>query len=81
MLRSLAEVQSDGKLQDMLQQVLFQEDETGVDDGTGRRLLYYLTRLQQTILQSAVGLGAHIQEPDLSNAPALTGENSSNTEE
>ena len=77
MLRSLVEVQSDGKLQGVLEQVLFQEDETGVFDGTGRRVLYYLTRLHQTILQLADGLGARIQEPESANATAITDENSS----
>ena len=78
MLRSLAEVQSGGKLQGVLEQVLFQEDETGVYDGTGRRILYYLTRLHQTIMQLADGLGARIQEPNSANAPAITDVNSSN---
>ena len=81
MLRSLAEVQTDGKLQGALQQVMFQKDEEGESDGAGRRVLFYLTRLHQTIMQLAVGLGASIEEPGSSNATAITDENSSNMEE
>jgi uncharacterized membrane protein YgaE (UPF0421/DUF939 family) len=78
MLRSLAEVQSGGKLQGVLEQVLFQEDEAGVLDGTGRRVLFHLTRLHQTIMQLADGLGARIQEPDSADRTAITDEYSSN---
>ena len=56
-------------------------DETGVVGVTGRRALFHLTRLQQTIMQLAVGLGARIQEPASANETAITDENTSNKEE
>ena len=56
-------------------------DETGVVGVTGRRALFYLTRLQQTIMQLAVGLGARIQEPVSASETAITDENTSNKEE
>src|SRR6266496_1534892 len=80
-LRSLAELQSDGNPPGVLEQVLIQEDETGVVGVTGRRALFYLTRLQQTIMQLAVGLGARIQEPVSASETAITDENTSNKEE
>jgi len=77
-LRSLAELQSGGKPPGVLEQVLIQEDETGVVGVTGRRALLYLTRLQQTLMQLAAGLGARIQEPVSTSETAITDENSSN---
>jgi hypothetical protein len=76
-LRSLADLQLGGKPPGVLEQVLIQEDETGVFGVTGRRALFYLTRLQQTIMQLAIGLGARIQEPGLASETAITDENSS----
>jgi hypothetical protein len=80
-LRSLAELQLGGKPPGVLEQVLIQEDEMGVVGVTGRRALFYLTRLQQTIMQLAVGLGARIQEPVSASETAITDENTSNKEE
>jgi hypothetical protein len=77
MLRSLAELQSGGKSPGVLEQVLIQEDETGLVGVTGRRALFYLTLLQQTIMQLAAGLGARIQEPGSADETAITDENSS----
>jgi hypothetical protein len=71
MLQSLAELQLSGNPPGVLEQVLIQEDETGVVRVTGRRALFYLTRLQQTIMQLAVGLGARIQEPGQDAEPDL----------